>query len=189
MLLDTWKIRRVGWFGLLNYTACRPYPYQLDPQASSSEVNKPHILDMTQVEQYEELYFHNGSPELVVAYEPGVKKTKEPQHPCIGVPKSIASIFSLLQLRARVQMDINERRELAEKNQPPPPPADDDDEDDNDDDNWPGNGDNDHHDYHDHQDDQAPPDEPGPSRPSKLSIPLRSSRQSGAGPSRPPWRP
>ena len=193
MLLDTWKIRRTGWFALANYTACRPYPYQLNPCASGSEANKPNILKMTEDELYEELYFHNGQPEHVIPWEPKSKRDVKPPHPCIGVPESVARIGSLLQLRARVQMAINERRELAEKNYPPPPPqpvaAADDDQDDNDNQNpygtWGSHEEYENLDQSGHQNNSTPS---RTARQSRLSIPLRSSRPS-AGPSRRPWRP
>lgn len=58
LLLDTWAIRQTTWSALATNATCRPYQYQLDPNARSSEVNKPSLDEMSEDTRIREQYLH-----------------------------------------------------------------------------------------------------------------------------------
>jgi hypothetical protein len=57
IILDTYKIRRMGWKALGTKQTCRPYLYQLPPDAKFSEANKPAKITHGKI-ICEELFFH-----------------------------------------------------------------------------------------------------------------------------------
>ncbi|ETN47107.1 uncharacterized protein HMPREF1541_01297 [Cyphellophora europaea CBS 101466] len=59
LLLNSWKIRRVGFEKLGQEEHCRPYEYQLPPSASGSESVTPALETMSGNVLAEELYLHN----------------------------------------------------------------------------------------------------------------------------------
>ena len=67
ILLDSYKIRRTGWSALGTKRSCRPYEYQLPPNASSSEASRPATFTDALVE-CEEKYFHRKLLDFKLCY-------------------------------------------------------------------------------------------------------------------------
>lgn len=63
LLLDSYKIRRAGFLGLVEYPKYRPYTYQMPPDASSSEVSTPSPSALSEDELCDELFKYNKNRE------------------------------------------------------------------------------------------------------------------------------
>lgn len=124
LLLDSAKIRRTGFFGLVTREACRPYPYQLPSNARDSET---HAIGGEYEDPPEACFLNNKNPELMFD---GQRLKNED--------------VNMVYLHASALEKSNIDQEMLAKNGPPPPEPSfhgDEDNDDDDDNNDGGEGD------------------------------------------------